>query len=224
MPNYEAYTGFNPDKTAKFFETRGWPVNTIQRQELRLVRVTPGAPVECGDGRFDQLEDRKTHGVRILGGINVVMAMLTGGDEVGLQRAAELLIKNGATPGTHSAEVGGCGYADLWMANRLESARYPYQLHGVLNKEGRRWGECLEDIMGDFGGRHYRLNGNHKEEGVRLNPFKGYTEVAKDGSRFRMDDWFMVGLGITDWLRWFKIAEVVEKLKPEAAKLEIIIP
>lgn len=235
---HEIYTGFNPENIANYYLGRGWEVKTITVGEVKLAKVTKGAPLECGDGRFDQLEDRNivtadqweggldlhVRGVRILGGVNAIMAILTGGDEVGLQRATELLHRVGVAPGTHSAEMGSCGYADLWIQGKLESARYAYQLHETMNRGGLRLGQRLGEVMRDLGGRHYRLNGNHKEEGVRLNPFRGSTEIAFDGSRFRVDDWFMADLGIPDAIRWFKIAEVVEKLKPEAARLEIIIP
>ncbi len=103
------------------------------------------------------------------------MALLTGGDEIGFQRAIELLDRFGAAPGTHTS-ADGCGYANLWISGRLESARYPYQLDGV-DRGGLNWG-----------------------------------------------DWFMADLGISDEVRFFKIAEVVEKLRPDAAKLEIIVP
>ena len=78
--------------------------------------------------------------------------------------------------------------------------------------------------MRDLGGKHFKLNGNHKEEATRLNPFRDYTEALADGLRFRIDDWFMADLGIPDERRFFKIAEAIEKLKPDAAKLEIIVP
>lgn len=223
MKKLETYTGFNPDKIADYFSKRKWPVTTIPRQEINLVEVKRGAALECGDGRFDQLEGRKAHGIRILGGINAVMALHTGGDEDGLERAMDLIKKFGATPGTHSAEEGGCGYADLWIEGELDSAIHPYEL-GEVDKGGLKIGQWLATRMKGLGGKHFRLNGNHMEEAVRLNPFEGYTEDADDGLRFRVDDWFMAGLGLRDHIRFYKIAETVEKLKPEATKLEIIIP
>ncbi len=235
---YEVYTGFNPDKIANYFTDRKWSVITIPVSEVKLVKITKGAALECGDGRFDQLEDRDlvaedqreegashhVRGIRVLGGINAIMAMLTGGDEVGLQRATEILKRFGIAPGTHSADHGGCGYADLWIQGMLESAVYPYELHETMNRGGLRIGHALTQLMGSLGGKHYRLNGNHKEEGVRVNSFRKTTEAAYDGSRFRIDDWFMADLGIPDLVRFFKIAETVEKLKPSATKLEIIVP
>lgn len=223
MPKLETYTGFNPEKTAEYFHRRHWPIGFLSVSKVELVKVDKGAALECGDGRFDQLEDRRAHGVRVFGGINAIMALLTGGDYVGLQRATELIkVKYDLRPGTHSADHGGCGYADLWMDNQLRSARYPYKLSGIVDQNSA--GRWLRKEMRKLGGRHFRLNGNHEEQGVRLNPFNGYTENATDGSRFRVDDWFMAGLGIPDEVRFFKIAESVEKLKPDAAKLEIIVP
>lgn len=226
--SYEVYRGFNLGKMAAFFEDeRGWPpVMPVYREQIKLVRVTPGAALECGDGRFDHLENRQGHGVRILGGVNAVMAMLTGGDRLGLERATELLLEHGVTPGTHSAEgpEGNCGFVELWKAGRLRSARHPYRLGEEIERGGFRIGEWLKNTMAGLGGEHYRLNGNHLEEGVRINPFLRYTELATDGLRFRIDDWFMESLGFPDEERWSKIAETIEKVKPDAAKLEIIVP
>lgn len=216
----KTYIGFNPDKIRSYFEGRNWSVETLHQDEVKLVPVTPGAALECGDGRFDQLDDRKANGVRIFGGVNAIMALLTGGDEVGLQRAVDLIERFDAKPGTHSADHGGCGYADLWIAGELDSAKYRYEMQERL-KDG---GTSLRSLMKEHDGKHFRLNGNHKEEGVRLNPFNLLTEDANDGLRFRIDDWFMAGLGIPDDVRFFKIAETVEKLKPDATGLEIIIP
>ncbi len=224
MPEQETYIGFDPNKIADYFTARGWPVTTIPLTEVTLVKISKGAALECGDGRFDQLVERGAHGVRVFGGINTIMAIHTGGDEVGFQRAADLIKKFGVTPGTHSADHEGCGYADLWIAGKLKSAIYPYEFGGDAERGGLRIGQWLKNKMEDLGGRHFRLNGNHMEEGVRLNPFRGYTERANDGLRFRVDDWFMADLGIPDRARFFKIAEAVEMLKPEAAKLEIIVP
>ncbi len=224
MPQLEVYTGFNPDTITEYFVGRGWPVRTMPSQVVNLVKVTRGAALECGDGRFDQLEERKAHGVRVFGGINAIMAIHTGGNEVGLQRATELIQMFGANPGTHSADHGGCGFAELWIAGELKSAIYPYRLEEEIERGGGRVGQWLVDRMRSLGGKHFRLNGNHYEEGIRLNPFRGYTEAAIDGLRFRVDDWFLAGLGVPDKVRFFKIAEAVEKLKPDAARLEIIIP
>lgn len=223
MRRLDVYTGFNQAGVKDYFSQRGWSVTTITKQEISLVRVTKGAALECGDGRFDQLEGRETYGVRILGGVNAVMALHTGGDEIGLERARDLIKKFGATPGTHSADKGGCGYADLWIEGKLKSAIHPYKL-GEEDRGGLRISNWLIDLMHSVGGKHFRLNGNHMEEAVRLNPFRGYTEAAFDGLRFRIDDWFLAGLGIPDEARFFKIAETIELLNPEAAKLEIIVP
>lgn len=220
----ERYIGFNPETTAEYFANRGWPVAFIPESEVSLVKVTRGAALECGDGRFDQLTERKAHGIRVFGGIDAVMALHTGGNEIGLRRAISLIKRAGygATPGTHSADDGGCGFADLWIAGELESARYPYEFEIPHADQGK--GEWLGNLMRGHKGKHFILNGRHREEKVRLNPFVGWTELANDGSRFRIDDWFMARIGIPDRVRFFKIAETVEKLRKDAAKLEIIVP
>lgn len=224
--NLEVYTAFNPDNIAEYFSSKGWPVGFVRESEVNLVPVTPGAALECGDGRFDNLQGREANGIRVFGGINAVMAVLTGGDEAGLARATYLIGKFDATPGTHSAdgEHGGCGYVGLWMNGVLESAVYPYQLHNKVLPEQAGVGQRLRGIMKELGGKHFRLNGNHIEEAVRLNPFRGYTEKADNAKRFRVDDWFMADLGVPDKLRFHKIEEVTRLLKPDAMKVELIIP
>lgn len=218
----EVYTGFSPEGTAEYFARRGWNVEFIPESGVSLVRVTKGAALECGDGRFDQLDERIGYGIRVFGGINAVMALYTGGNEVGLRRATKLIRRFGARPGTHSAQSGGCGFADLWISGQLESALYPYEFRPP--RGGEKLGDWLETLMRIYEGQHFRLNGNHMEKGVRLNPFVRFTEMAVDGSRFRVDDWFMAELGIPDFVRFSKIAETVEKLKPDARNLEIIVP
>ena len=227
--NYEVYAGFNVDEIADYFNSkRGWPVKTISRDNVDLVPVQNGAALECADGRFDQLTDRETHGygVRVLGGINFFMALETKGNMVGLLKATELLKPLGATPGTHSADHGGCGFADLWIEEKLKSALHPYELDGV--RGGLRIGPWLKSTMEQLGGKHHRVNGNHREVAVRLNPFRGYTERANCGSRFRIDYCFIkdaiANLDIPFQQELFMIAETVELLRPEAARLEIIIP
>lgn len=218
----ETFTDFNPDKVADYFTKRGWPVATIPAQSVNLVPVDNGASLECGDGRFDKFQKRKLHGVRILGGINAIMATLTGGNEVGLIRANQLIRRAGVTAGTHSAENGGCAHVELWMDGKLESAVYPYEFDRV--RDGLPTGKWLRGLMKECGGAHIRLNGDHEEEGVRINPFRGLTEKADDGARFRIDDWFMADLCVPTSTRLLKIAEVVEKRRPDAARLEIIVP
>ena len=210
MPDLETFTGFNADKMGQYFADQGYSVEMTPVSELVVVNVTPGAALECGDGRFDKLIRRKAHGIRIFGGINALQALLTGGNRVGLERATELIHRFGAKPGTHSADEGGCGYADLWIAGKLESAIYPYDPES-MEKGDLRLRARLEERMKDLGGKHFRLNGNHNEEGLRINPVRGMTEDANDGLRFRVDDWFMADLGIPDHVRFFKIAETVKK-------------
>ncbi len=59
MSQLEVYTGFKPEIPAEYFTRRTWPVTFVQRESIELVRVQKGAPLECGDGRFDQLEERR---------------------------------------------------------------------------------------------------------------------------------------------------------------------
>ncbi|MBI4036076.1 hypothetical protein HY383_03925 [Candidatus Daviesbacteria bacterium] len=74
------------------------------------------------------------------------------------------------------------------MAGELKSALYPYELKEEAERGGLGIGNWLAERMKALGGKHYRLNGNHNEQAVRINPFRRYTELAQDGLRFRVDD------------------------------------
>ncbi len=221
----EVFTGFNPISTTKYFEQHGWDVRPVYDSDIKLVKVQRNSALECGDGRFDDYPDREMYGPRVFGGINAVQALITGGDVIGLLRATELVAKFGFTPGTHSAEHGGCGYFDLWKEGKLDHANYNYVAPQEEEIKGfKRFGSWLELTLKLYHGKHFRLNGDHQEQAVRLNPFKGYTDISGNGSRFKVDDWFLADLGVPDHKRFHKIRETVEKLRPEAAKLEIILP
>ena len=215
MENITSHPDFDFDKTADYFSKRGWPVKFISSAELKLVPTNAGAALECADGRFDKFPNRKLYGPRIFGGINVIAAMITGGDASGFIKAARLVEGTGFTPGTHSAEHGGCGYYDLWAEGRVTSAMYPLDQSSLLNLH-------IKELMKAMSGKHFRLNGNHVEEAVRLNPYYKTTENCQDCKRFRVDDWYLAFLGVPADRRYNKIIETVEKLKSDAAKLEII--
>lgn len=207
---------YNPDETAEYFDKRCWPVVLVPRSSVELVQTEKGAALECADGRFDNCPNRKFYGPRIFGGVNVVAAMITGGDSAGFIRAARLVEGMGYSPGTHSAEHGGCGYYDLWADGSLTSALYPLDKASFSRIH-------IKNLMELAGGKHFKLNGEHVEEAVRLNPYFGTTEKAEDCKRFRVDDWFLAYLGVPAERRYAKIMESVEKLKPDAARCEIIV-
>lgn len=218
MLELKTHPSHNLQELEDFFNDRNWPVTYIPVADTQLVIAQHGEALQCADGRSDFLDE---YGPRVFGGINSVAAMLTGGDLKGFQRAAIKVSELGFAPGTHSADHGGCGYCDLWVANDLRTAIFPYQL-GIIGRQVKT-GQLLRDLMKLLGGKHVKLNGQHQEEAVRLNPFIGYTEKVRNGKRFRNDDWVLAQLGVPPRQRYYKIAECVEKLKPDAAKLEVLI-
>lgn len=223
---YRTPRNFSAEEAVDFFRDRNWPVSLKRISEVTLVSVTPGSALECGDGRFDDFPRRNgIYGPRIFGGINGVMALVTGGDNKGLYRATLAIEKIGFMPGTHSADEGGCGLEDLWELGNLDSAIYPYEIElNHITKRGIKIGRWLEIEMKMLGGKHFRLNGHHREEGLRINPIIGFVELGQGGDRFRIDDWFLAKLGVNQRHRLLHYAEVVEKLKPDAAKAELIVP
>lgn len=226
---YKTHPSYSPQEVHEFFEDRGWPVKLITKSEVDLTIVAKDAALECGDGRFDNCPGKDINGPRVLGGINAVAAMVTGGTYEGYFKATQLVKEMGYNPGTHSDEGEGndgegCGFYLLWLKGKLKSAKYPYEIKTEdITRSGINLGDWLRVNMRLLGGKHFRLNGQHVEEGVRLNPFIGLTEVAQDCKRFRIDDWFLAQLGVTPEQRYLKIAETVEQLKPDAKKMEIII-
>lgn len=205
---------YSQNEILDFFSARGWPVIFVPVSEVNLVPTTPGAALECGDGRFDLYPHREMHGPRVFGQVNALQAMLTRGDHDGLKLARELLKELGYTPGTHT----NCGYYDRWVAGEFKHVIFhpDIKLHDVII------GTWLKRVMKLMGGKHFRIDGYHQEEATRLNPFIHTTEDAVDGKRFRVDDWLLALIGIPGWRRWLQIAETVEKLRPEATKLEIL--
>jgi hypothetical protein len=222
---YKTHPNFDPEEVEYFFGKRGWPVSRLRPTDVELMEATKGAALECADGRSDNFPGEEMYGPRVFGGINAVAAMLYGGDFDALHEAARKVRSMGFAPGTHSAEHGGCGCVDLWMQNNLDSAVFRYALRTEeITKNGIKLGDWLRVQMKLMGGKHIRLRGEHIEEAVRLNPFIGLTEKADDARRFRSDDWVLNELGVPNRQRYLKVAECVEKLKPDATKIEILIP
>ncbi len=215
--NLITHPEFQADKTAEYFNRRGWSVAFVKPESVELVKARKGAAVQCPDGRFGDPElGLAFEGPKIWGGINVVAAMVTGGDAAGFTRAARLIEGMGYAPGTHGADHGGCGYFDQWSAGKLTSALYHYDRSSFPEIPVKM---LIEEL---YGGKHFILPGRHVEVGVSLNPYYGLTEKGIDCSKFRVDDWFLAYMGVPNERRYAKIAEVVEILRPEAANLEIV--
>lgn len=223
----ETVPGFDPYRLAKRFEKRGWRVEFVAASNVDLISVTPNAATECGDGRFDLYRrESGIYGARLFGGVNAIAAFRTGGDYQGFYKAARLLEACGCAPGTHgAAHYGpGCGMFELWKNGQLESVVYPFAIPLERIAKEIQPSQWIKAKMRELGGKHMTLQGLHEEQGLRWNPFIGMTERAEVGDRFRVDDYVLAAAKVPEFRRaWFK-AEIVEKLKPDAKKVEIIVP
>lgn len=216
--------GFNPYRMEDFFGNRGWQTELIKASNTELVKADAGAALECGDGRSDEYPTKKLHGPRVFGQMNGVAALVTGGDLIGFVKAAEYVIDKGYAPGTHGDEHGGegCGAFGLWKNGKysdVHSFRLPY---GFLETQGMSPTEWVKMTMKMLGGKHFTLPGSHQEQSLRINSGIGLTERSISGTRFKVDDWFLEEVPFNRRLLY--VAETVEQLKPDAKKIEIIIP
>lgn len=217
--DFKAYPGFDPNEVRKLFENRGWYTRIISPEEAGLVKADLGAAVECIDGRFGDRLEKKKNGPKLPGGINAIMALHTRGDSAGFNEAVRILKEEGFNSGTHVD----CGFYAKWKAGELKAARYPLVVPNTTINTLGRVGVWLERHMRLCDGKHFHIEGQHKEQGVIFNPYEELTVEARS-DRFSCDHWlmkrFLNGKG-----REAKhlLAETVELLKPDAKKLEIVV-
>jgi len=236
----ESLTHPNPiqtlDQAYTFYHKRGWEIKEIpQKTEdgsataaetiALLVPTDKGAALECGDGRADKLENRKLHGPRVFGQVNALTATLTGGDQDGFFAASTILHQIGYAPGTHSDDAHGCGFYELWKAGKLSTGVFPCEIEERLaTRPGIKLGHRLSELMEAMGGKHFRYRDNHQEQGLRINFEDHTTEKPQNGERFRVDDWLLRMAGMPPRQRFLQYAETVEQLKPDAVRVEFILP
>lgn len=214
----KTHPSYQPEKVAWFFDGRGWSVEFTTVGRAGLVVVDLDTPVECIDGRFGNIQGSKKHGPKIPGGLNAIAALKTGSGITGFNAAAKEAKGLGFRAGTH----GHCGFFELWQKGELSAARYPltFPEFSVTRFGLSRWIELMQRF---WGGKHFHLPGEHVEEMLVFNPFIGLTPVASS-ERFGYDHWVMQRLGTSPRRAMSLVAEAVEKLKPDAMKLELIVP
>ncbi len=152
-------------------------------------------------------------------------AQKTGGSLKGFSHAATSVPDVlGATPGTHGAvkKGPGCLYYDFWKNGELEAVEYKHDLPlndlAVIKMSPSEW---IRDVMKRLGGKHQRLPKEHEEQAIVWNPFVGVTEGTIWGKRLKVDDWAYTLFGIPQRSRLTMCAEMVEKVMPQSAKIEI---
>jgi hypothetical protein len=233
-------TGFDPYKIKDHFDGRTfksqggiyvWQAELIPADEVELVQATPGSALECPDGRFDEeRKENEIYGVRTWGQTNGVAMMCDDcdGDFIGFTFAAKKVRDSGYTPGTHGAvhKGPGCAQHNLWMTGQLREVEVnPYRMTAdEVEHFGIDEATFIKAAVKRMGGRHFTLNGIHEEDAVRINPFLHTTEKAPTGDRFRLDHWYLGLLGVEQEKRLEVTRLIVEKARPQAAKIEILYP
>lgn len=205
---------YRPAEVEAFFGERGWGVEFVKVSNVDLVEAEEGLAVECIDGRFGKLQQKKKHGPKLPGGSYSVAALKTGGNIVGFNEAASLLKKLGYRAGTHEL----CGFFELWMQGGLTAVQHKLELpRGVDHKnwvirKHKQW----EGVHFGISEKHEK----HEEEALIFNPFLGFTPQARK-DRFGYDHGLMQLLGIHGRRGMHLVAETVEKLSPHR-KVEIL--
>ncbi len=245
MPSHELVTinGFDPYVVKDTFEAQGCPVELVKASNVLLVPTDPGSAVECSDGR--KLARRKKHGPKQFGAFLSIAAGRTGGNMNGLVEAFMILRDLGYTPGLHGDEEGEdqCGFRLLWMDGRLTTVAHQWSMsqdlllrskirteHLLKTAAGAELGLQItepevewKEVVEAAGGRCMTVLSKHREEAIRINPFFGMTEDNQQYDRFHIDDWLADAAGIPLLTRCAVADETVRKLKPDAARVEMLI-
>ena len=223
MNSLELPHKYNEPALAKFFEKRAWTVSFAKNSNISIVNADPNAAIECGDGRFGEPTlERKLHGPKVFGGINGIALLLTGGDLIGFNAAANIIRGLGYSAGTHGAEHPGegCGLYGLWKQGKLTSSQYPLMLIDELHSLSQHPTEWIKKTVQRWGGKHFTLPGNHEEKKLVINPYNHLTPVAHT-SQFSFDLWVLQNLGISQQRAALFAAETVEQLT-DVRHVEII--
>src|SRR3989344_175882 len=200
-----------------------WQVEIVKASNTEQGQVHPGAALECGDVRFDWLEGRTCWGYRILGQVNAVAALKTGGNIVGFNQANAEVRRCGCTPGTHGPS---CAFFELWTTGRLKEVPFRYDVPMQRMRDRLTGtGNPIKRKMQLAGGVHFVLEdrGSHARH-LDLNALVGMTDCSGSGDAYRQNDAPLAQLQIPLRTRMAYAAEVVELARPEIIKARIIIP
>ena len=216
---------------------QGWPVVPGDADDMKaLVSVDPvNGAVHCVDGRSvisaDGVDQAALQGLmlgpKVQGGaLGVAALMLKNGREWGMRKAVQFINLAGYKASAHG-DTGhgqsGCGFGKLWEQGNLETlGRWP--------EAGSRLEIGVVKATGEVqkaGGKYITLEGEHKEEFVRLNFVADKTFVPVPADKFvpdkrayNLDVWFPVRLaqeadydnGIDPEALMSNAAETVRKL------------
>lgn len=194
----------HPDfqKTVDFYRKNGWHVEIGNKTEL--VQAVP--ELQCGDGRYANLpKNARKAGIAIFGGLSGVAALKTGGTEVGIQKATDLVRSKGLTPGIHGDEHGplSCGLFHLWKAGALKSIKGIKDF--LLPDE-----QALFRQLNSLGVVRTDLPGHHTEKMLTIS-FVGGKTPALSPDTFRLNGELPQKLGI-DLNLWLETSEHAVKL------------
>lgn len=223
MEKSSTHPAFKYGKTVDFFESRGWQVECVNKNNHDLVTPKKGAALECIDGRHANrraVEVVEFEGPKLPGGIDAVAALKTGGCIIGFNEAARAVAQLGYRPGTHKR----CAFFELWEKGKLLAVNYKLALPelsfpGCVDHLGH-WIELRQRF---WGGKHFHLPGKHEEEKLIFNPLVEVTPVSRK-DYFSYDHWVMEALGVSEEQAMHLVAETIEQLNPKAKRVEILIP
>lgn len=195
-------------------EPMGWKVEVGKREEL--VTTTPGAPIQCVDGRKDlDAPNLYFEGPKIQGGALGVAALIAREEAAEkvttkhIEEACRRVVKAGYTPGIHdvSREHLHCGR----MLKSEEVGDAPWEDDF----------DSAAEIVGSYGGPNTELDGSHAESYVGVNFVKNTTRVPNpDMQSFQLDAWFADEVGIDVRLVLTDAVKTVEALNgPKAARI-----
>ncbi len=216
----QVYQGFDPYRVADQFNQSGLRPEIVKVSNMGLIVPDSGAAVECFDGRFGELADRKKHGPKLPGGYNCIPALKTGGDVIGFNVGARQLTELGYRPGTHKR----CAFFELWLEQALESATHPLKLPiQYFEACGYNLGRWIQLRNKGWGGKHFTLSGEHAEKDAIFNPFIDTTTEAQV-DQFGGDMWVLKLLGIPERRAIPMFAETVIKASHVARTVRILTP
>ncbi len=174
--------------TEKFYLKKGYFVQHLPMESLPPLQ---DSVLECGDGRYGCMADRKINPA-LFGGLWGVVALhpafrQKGITEDAIKTSIDMLIQRKMLPGIHGDnhdENLGCGFLGLLMQNKL-----PEVNRLIINPEQ------LKSLAKEFHVHHTILPGEHQEQVLRISFVPGYAPEL-DPAAFRLTGDIALTLGI----------------------------
>ncbi|MFH2019377.1 MAG: cadmium-containing carbonic anhydrase [bacterium] len=197
--------GMMYESLKNLLEPMGWKVEVGKREELES--TTPGAPIQCVDGRIDPKVKRiNFEGPKIQGGALGIAALIAreeGAKKITkdhLEEGCRRTVKAGYTPGIHDiSKDPHCGR----MLKSEEVGDAPWEDDF----------ETAAATVASYGGPNVHLDGSHAEQFVGVNFVDDTTRVPNpEQQSFQLDAWFAEKVGIDVRLVLTDAVKTVEAL------------